>query len=88
MIHVEFTKTQHGSKLKCFNKLSAEHSQYHIFPKYLYLVWSLDTKRVETRARSPYMHSLHLQTCNKSSYMATGLSSAFVHQMKRGAVTH
>lgn len=62
MIHVEFTKTPTWTKIKVSQHLCAELSQYQIFPKYRYLVWSLDIKRVDTRARSSYMHSLHLQT--------------------------
>ena len=35
-----------------------------------------------------YMHSLQLQTSNKSGYMATELYSACVQQMKRRIVMH
>jgi hypothetical protein len=72
MIHVEFIKTEKWTKIKMSNKLSAELSQYKIFPNYRNLVWSLVIKRVDARARSSYMHSLQLQTCDKSSYMAIG----------------
>jgi hypothetical protein len=41
-------------------------------------------KRVDTRARS----TLQVQTCSKLSYMATGLSSACVRQIKRRTVMH